>query len=106
MDTERVIAATALALSTIPTIVLGLSFRAGRGLHLISGVDLGKVRDRQGLGELIGISLLMIAGLLFALAGAVLLLPDDLLAIACVIAVGGSIVISVRLLFALQRFRR
>lgn len=103
---ERTVAALAVLPAAIFIGVLGVQMRAGRWLHLLNGIDLAKVRDRDGLSQFAGTLLLVLALVLMLLGAALAVLPEAQMPVAIGICVAANIGIALRLAFGVRGFQR
>jgi len=103
---ERLIAAIAVLPAAIIVGVFGVQMRAGRWLSRLNGIDLAKVRDRDGLGQFVGTLLLALAVVLVLMAAAIAVLPEDQMAIVITICVAANIGIALRLAVGVRSFQR
>ena len=103
---ERIVAALALVPGAIIVGLLGVQMRAGRWLNLINGIDLGKVRDREGLGQFAGTLMLALAAVLVLMAAALAVLPTTVLDIAMAVCTAAIVGIALRLAIGVRGFQR
>ena len=103
---ERLVAALAMVPGAIIVGLLGVQMRAGRWLNLINGIDLGKVRDREGLGQFAGTLMLAVAAVLVVMAGALAALPEAQLEVVMAVCTAAIVGISLRLAVGVRGFQR
>jgi hypothetical protein len=103
---ERTVAAIAFLVTALPLVFIALRFRAGRNLEVISGYNPDRIRDKVGFGRFVGNQLLVMAGLVLAMAP-VLLLADDRVAVWATLGMVALMQVPVlRLVLGTSRFHR
>jgi hypothetical protein len=103
---EHLVAALAMVPGAIIVGLLGVQMRAGRWLNLINGIDLGKVRDREGLGQFAGTLMMAVAAVIAGMAAAMAVLPEAHLEVAVAIGTAAIIGIALRLAIGVRGFQR
>jgi hypothetical protein len=103
---ERTVAAIVFVISALPLVFIALRFRAGRNLEAISGYNADRIRDKAGFGRFVGNQLLVIAGLVLAMAP-VLLLAGDRVAVWATLGMVALMQVPVlRLALGMSKFHR
>lgn len=72
---EQLFGGLVCGIVALPVLLLGLRFRAGRNLEVISGYHPERIRDRAGFGRFVGTWILLTGALTLGMGVAIALAP-------------------------------